>query len=611
MAPSYNIISDFGGPDGLASYAPQWVIAVVRFKNQNTFDLAKGTSVSNDTAFAMAEREPLIITNATSVQVSSTKDAHVTSLTATLVGDRNYLTAIMPGDWVFCNMVHSDDEAQRIVEAFRAKKPVNGWLDGLKFVGRAQSPRKSVVVNPGDGSRLTSYTLNAAGFGEFDQQLFYHPALRQDRKLPASMLAFGLLLEDIVKGQAGSDIEGGSIDINKVLPQLLTAVFGRGVWSGDRGPNGERASPNQAYLVPATVGAWLGINARTYSDLLRPLLGIQHYQTTAAATNDTVANQWSLFQPDHVTVKDGVIRTNSALVGLFLPAPPQYETTVWNLLETYRNHPINEMFVTLRSTPDGQVLPHLIVRQTPYTTDAKAVSEVLQRDANQEAATTFDPLEVDFTKKQPDNLITATPRADVTDFLEIPRWVLDGRLLQTEDTGRSDSMRFNYVHLTGAGRSGGSDIIGSFVRAPPNSDDLDIARNGLRPYMTSLSSYWRGSDIFNGPLAWRDIMTDIVMGQHLLLSGTIATYGILPPISVGDNLEFENVVYHIEQITHMCQISPNGMRSWQTILSVSHGVLTETARESEQGRNGAFAGTNEEQELATYLPVTEEKNDGT
>lgn len=619
MAPRYNILSDFGGPDGLASYAPSWVVGIVRFKNQNTFNLLTGQSVTQDVSYAMEERKPaLVFRNAVNVQVTSSKDSHITNLNIVAVGDRNYLTSVMTGDWVVCNMLHSNDEAKRVAQAMAAGKPINSWQDGLKFLGRVQSVRKTVQVEPGSGNRSTFYNIQCAGFGEFDQALFYHPALQRNRKVPEAMAAFGLALEQIVKGESGTGVEGGSIDVNLVLPKLITAVFGKGAWVNDdsRDILNERASPNEAYLVPATVGAWLGIQVKTVADLMRPMLGIQHYRTSATATNSTVQSPWSLFQPDDLSLSDGVLRTNSKLVGLFLPAPPQYETTVWNLLETYRNHPINEMYVTLRADyKTGSVLPHLIVRQTPYTTNGEAVAEVLQQDADDEAYGTPAIRGSGEGQRQKiqattPGLVLSTQRGDFTEFLELPRWVLDSRLLQSMDVGRSDATRFNYVHLTGIGRGGALDKVGSFIRAPPNSDELDIKRNGLRPYMTSLSSYWRGGDIFNGPNAWRDLMTDVVVGQHLMLSGTISTYGILPPIAVGDNLEFENVVYHIEQINHSCTIAPSGQRAWTTTLSVSHGVLIETAREAEKKRAGTYAGLNEEQDLVTYLPVTEENDDG-
>ena len=56
---------------------------------------------------------------------------------------------------------------------------------------------------------------------------------------------------------------------------------------------------------------------------------------------------------------------------------------------------------------------------------------------------------------------------------------------------------------------------------------------------------------YNSP-EWARIHADAVIGGHLKMNGTFVCAGIPDPIAVGDNLEFEDVVYHIEQITHTC-----------------------------------------------------------
>jgi hypothetical protein len=61
------------------------------------------------------------------------------------------------------------------------------------------------------------------------------------------------------------------------------------------------------------------------------------------------------------------------------------------------------------------------------------------------------------------------------------------------------------------------------------------------------------------------------------LNGTLECVGISEPIAVGDNLEFDSVVYHIEQIVHNASINPqNGMKTFRTTLSLSHGVSIES-----------------------------------
>jgi hypothetical protein len=304
---------------------------------------------------------------------------------------------------------------------------------------------------------------------------------------------------------------------------------------------------------------------------------------------------------------------------------------VWALLSTYLNSPINEMYVTLRADPvDGRILPHLVVRQLPYTTDAAAVEAVLRQDAiDQEMGTGREhrhheewQAKVDATlaaaakkqgRKLPPKLPPKKPAAgtsvkasalDITQFQELPRWVVSPDLCYSMAVGRSESMRFNFVHISGVGIGSTVDQIGSFVRCEPNMDELDIKRNGLRPYRTTVNCLFK--DMRKGATAWRDLMTDVVIGQHLMLSGTMTIVGVVAPIAVGDNLEFENVVYHIEQVTHTSRIDPTGRRMFTSTLQLSHGVTEQSVRAA--GRSAVFAATagGPPGTGVVDLPVTEE-----
>jgi hypothetical protein len=109
------------------------------------------------------------------------------------------------------------------------------------------------------------------------------------------------------------------------------------------------------------------------------------------------------------------------------------------------------------------------------------------------------------------------------------------------------------------------------VKNPPIRDDMDIARNGLRPYLTTVPCALENV-IEGGPGMWMALLSDIVMGQHMTLTGVLQTVGIQAPICIGDNIEWEGAVFHIEGVTHSCQIAPGGQKSFTTTLNLTHGV---------------------------------------
>lgn len=572
MAATYDLTQDFDTGDELGQQAPYWVVGICRFKHQVTYDLATRKSVPTDDnlgttadAFTMAEKPPLVLTGSvTDIQVSAAKESHVSNLSLTITpGDLNMVSEIMPGDWVVACMLNSETQGRVVAQKMRQGKAVNGWTDGFKFLGKVSSSRKSMRSTAG-GTLSTSYRVQCVGSGEFDSLLFYNPQLDQQNSIPVELARFGVLINAIVLGDDPS-VVGGAVDINKVIPRLVQTIFGQGAWAASQtavqDTTGATAlgSPNSSYLIPQTVANWLDMpDARTYNDVLYTLLGVQHYRTVVGVNAVGQNDAWSLFQPDGVQAAEDLVnlrtlKTPSPLIGWFPLSAPPMQATVWDMLSGYMNAPLNEMFVALKVDPDGRVFPHLIARQTPYTSVSQAGL---------------------------DSTIAAVgpvQGVDVTDFLELPRWKLPsapGRnIVLDADIGRSDAIRFNMVHISGTGSGSPDDSTQSFARALPVTDNIDIKRHGVRPYLTGLNCVLK--DQTRGPAVWRDIMADVVMGQHLRLNGQIVCIGIQAPIAPGDNLEFDGIVFHIESVAHVGGINTEGGRVFTTILQVTHGVDNE------------------------------------
>jgi len=163
-----------------------------------------------------------------------------------------------------------------------------------------------------------------------------------------------------------------------------------------------------------------------------------------------------------------------------------------------------------------------------------------------------------------------------TKFLELPRWKIHPTLVRKVDVGRSDAMRWNFVHVYGdpgpvsdAARYNTAQV----PLNPPVRDDLDTARSGLKNYSATVSCHH--SDINNhGPLKWMALLADWLMGQHLTLTGMMEVEGVQSPICPGDNIEWDGVVFHIESVTHTCSMG-GGSKSFSTTLALTHGVAAQ------------------------------------
>jgi hypothetical protein len=239
------------------------------------------------------------------------------------------------------------------------------------------------------------------------------------------------------------------------------------------------------------------------------------------------------------------------MLGTFLPAMPEFTNIpLWQIFQRYLNPTINEIYTCLRLNPEGFVMPTIVLRQIPFTTDA------------------FNP-----DAKSPGSSSAA---GDIvfTKFSNLPRWVVPATMIRTVDIGRSDATRFNFVHIYGQSALLGSDgnqaIARQIVQNPPIRDDLDIMRSGLRSYMTTVEC-WVNDQIGQVPTKWMKLVADWTIGSHLTLNGTITCLGIQAPICEGDNLEFDGVIYHIESVAHNAGIGDGG-KTWTTTLTLTNGM---------------------------------------
>lgn len=556
---SYHVIKDFNAEPGdtYVSANPYWIVAVYRLLEPATYLRLSMSGYSSTLSDAVKLRGdgPLIVTDdCLQLQVSSSKSSHLMSLSASLMGSGlNYLSEIFPGDYIMAWMFTNLDDYERVRGKIQTDENTNEFSDGLKFFGRVQSLRKQLVQN-GQGIRQVRYQLNASGFSEFDSRVFFDPHLiAKIDQLGHQFAQLGIAVKDLLReNQKG-------ISATKANSRFLDILFGTGIPVNDKLRVTGKANqvqtggaPDAAFIIPTVFGSKFGIkhnqqapNLR-YTDILEKVIGLQKYDNSTDRhpiegrdPRSDSQNKAKVFTPIEL----------GELLGAFLPIAPQVSNNpVWGVLQQYLNPAANEMFTCLRVNADGRVMPTYVMRQLPFT------SEMFDdRIAPSDAAT------------------DAGQRLDTTRFMTLPRWIVDPVLVKTADIGRSDALRYNFVHVYGENGQPHGETHKQIVRNPPIRDDMDIARSGLRSYMATIPCSLK-EVVTGGPGKWMALLSDIVMGQHMTLTGILQTVGIQAPICIGDNLEWEGAVFHIEGITHNCQIAPTGQKDFTTTLNLTHGV---------------------------------------
>jgi len=248
-------------------------------------------------------------------------------------------------------------------------------------------------------------------------------------------------------------------------------------------------------------------------------------------------------------------------------------------LNQFTNAPLNELYTCFRVNPKGRVMPTLVFRQIPFTSE-------------------------DFKSEGP-----------VTRFMNIPRWNIDTALILEADLGREEAARINFVQYFGKSSVGkdGTAIALEIAQGNYFYDQADITRSGLRPYVitSEFDEIGEANKItFRSPV-WAKVMADALIGGHLKMNGTILSAGIVDPIAVGDNLEFDGVVYHIEQVQHNCSYDAGmGRRTFRTTISLSHGIRVESnaagTRYPGMNNTGAYAARELDAQNANILPGVSE-----
>lgn len=529
--------------------SPAWVLTFVRWNVRDTLRAIKSTGGGEE---LLATREPLVVENdCVQLTVNVNKGTLTPSVNMVLVEtDVNYSTAIHPGDFVFVNMLNWEKDARRIVNIARGSKtgPINKVHDGFKGIFKIQGVRKQISVDPGSGVTRVLYRIDGFAFTEFNNSIYYNPYLRTENQgTGKDDLLFASNLQADYKQLISPSNNPYCQDIIRFL---IESFIGSGI--SDKGQTFSAGSPitaNTHFYIPSQIGVFLGVpEAKAAKDIYNYLFGVQQY---GGSGNITFA---SGFNPSNLEDPKGRFNyTSMRCPGqTLLRAEYWNQQKAWSIINQYTNSPLNELYTCFRVSTTGNVMPTVVFRQIPFNSDSFGKDSI-------------------FNQNVP-----------VTKFSNIPRWKIHPALVFSADIGLDEAARVNFVQYYASPPSGveKADAYMSVQTAAGNYvyDINDVVRSGLRPYIVTTS--FQDLTIDKNKLeskGWAQVLGDCVIGGHLKLNGTLETVGIVEPIAVGDNLEFNATIYHIEEINHVCQINAQtGVKYFRTVFKLSNGVSTST-----------------------------------
>jgi len=507
--------------------SPGYVLTCLRWDNRDTF---------NYEGDPLDIRKPLVIINdAIQVTVNNSKAGQNSSMVVVLKGgDINYATALNPGDYILVNMLNWEKDVWDVAVRAAAGDQINKQGDGFKGMYKIQTVNKNISVDA-NGIKSLSFTINAHGFTEMSNIMMFNPAI------VSSFEEEGALLHSTAIGAYYQDKMKEKVDCQTIVRDLFKILIGKSEKSNDvKIPN----YGNTHFKVPAKLGSLLGRKDAAYAtDIFDYILGIWDAESSSSkdlgkGMNPHVTNI-AAEGPNHFETQTPIQGNKMILMETW------NNSKVWSIIYNNINSAMNEMYTTYRINKDGAVMPTVIVRQKPFTSNHFKVP-------------------------------TGFP---VTKFFDLPRWDISPTLLLSASLGKNDAARFNFVQTftRSLAATAAQDQAAQISEKNFTFDEGDISRNGLKPYIQT-SNFDFPTDKETGGGAkkirakeWNETISDWILEGHLKMSGTLKFVGIQDPISVGDNLEFDHTIFHIESVNHTITMLGD-KKTFRTTISVSYGV---------------------------------------
>jgi hypothetical protein len=538
-----------------------WCVALFMiFNNKDTFYNSSNTIGGNP----MEVSQICVVSDILSASVNQNKRSPEGQGNIILSsGVYNYQTLLSPSDHVIIWMGDDATEFNTLISNISQGRPCNYASSGLKFMGKINSVRSIFTQDPG-GQKTLRYNITVSSFTEFNTQFFYNIALQNsnyggstgsERKMIEIYSQISQSWTDFLQ----NDDSGRAYLSHYILMFYVNVFLGQGPTADARYVGSLLRSPNAALQVPQELNTLMNgdiDSSPNYNNILNRIVGIQEYENTSYLPDSSFSPVTS--GPTTIQAFRTLTCTNILTGNLSAPPMNFNSFSVWQILQEVSNPSLNEIYTTLKVNSSGDISPTFVARQIPFTS--------IYMNTGQVIGNSLEPLQCDHA---------------FTRMVDLPRWVIDPSMaLNGFNFGTSNSSKFNFWSVNGmfvtlSDKLSAAETL-QVALGNYRIDERDIYRNGSRNLLCStnnsiISTNNEGSRVIDVK-SWTNLVTDFYASNHLKLSGNIELTGISAPICIGDNMEIENKIFHIESVTHNYNCTAEGKKSFRTLLDLSNGV---------------------------------------
>jgi hypothetical protein len=461
----------------------------------------------------LLDTEPLLVRSELIAVSTQKSKGGAGSWNCTIAPSKNFKALIQPGSWC---MIYMSNE---LLTSDESDTSGNALDSGLKMMGIVKSVRAVEAVDPNSGTRTFRFELSGDDFHSvFESQVYVNPELR-----PPGGANSSPIIDSEVYFKKPFETALSPADMSTFLIETLLGKR-EGLGNGILDAGGGKAGG--VYAVPPKVAARL---------------------TGAAADGDLFVNLLNFKMQKDLY---GSVTFQPQLSSLF---------TLWSMLESFSHKVLNEIYTDLQPKEiNGKLVlvPTIIHRCIPFTS----------RD--------FKPTHQGKDYSIP-TLTIEPKKEDAETFLFTSRQVGEDEIFAI-NYGKSDAERFNFFFVSNnyAAERGLSAVSmasllsddTSPISQNPLGDPNSVARNGLRPFITSSNYLQNDNDAF---IACNLVVRDMWHEAYKYENGQMSLIGTREHIPVGTNIEFveRDWICHVEAVGNSFSVSPAGYKTFRTNIS--------------------------------------------
>ena len=599
---------------------PQAMAIIWNYRGRMGADSTSGQSdpaAANNKASASTAVDKIVLTaDIQSIKTQKVKSNPSGTFEIQLAPTYNWISRITPGSWLAIYMT-KDIPMETILNANDALSGIIGTTipnvtdvnqptqsKMLKLVGRIDTVRAHVAVDPATGTRQTSYIVTGRDWGcVFESTLYVDGLAFATQSSPGlgDLITFlNVILDQSGKGQANAD----------TLPSTTATVgrikdfFGHNQPSNDAKywPDlGTHLFPSQIMTIPPDMRNFIKFvkpmipapvaesattsitTLPTDNDLKSAIVAAKQEKENSKATSNSMS--------DLIVLVPGVLKGYDSYVdvkdSVGVPDLKSFTQggTFWQILTEHSNPVLNELVAEMRWKNDDRPMLALYKRVKPFVLSANNPIEYQKMQRTTSGHSVLDGLISRFMNLKETvidvedvlNIDAGTNWRDTINFIEI-MWD-DPMVVQYASFASNDLKRQNQIlNPTSAARDGLKAMRLTTRYMPPPSSTGDVSTPAALGQWVPLLYEWYShtNTTLNGTLSFIGQNEYIGVGDNISVDASI--FGGVADMNtdMAEARRAGKTVYmvgHVESVTHQFIVTQTGARSFMTTVQFVRGVF--------------------------------------